>query len=245
MKVTSAGICDIGRVRATNQDAIYLNKKEKIFLVADGMGGHSGGEIASTMAVKYISEFYKKMNINESGDVQNAISDANKKIKKYADSDKNLRGMGTTVISLSFYENQALIGCVGDSRVYLFQNNQIFQLTRDHSMVQEKLNLGIYNREQAANDPHKNILSRTVGYEDNVDIDAFSYKYRSGDVFLLCSDGLHGKVSDEDIAHILKTNFAKEDLDDVSIRHTAQELVSQAYENGGQDNISVVLVQVE
>ncbi len=244
MKVISAGISDIGRVRATNQDAIYLNKKENVFLVADGMGGHSGGEIASTMAIKYISEFYKKMNINEGNDVVNAITDANKKIKKYADQDKTLRGMGTTVITLSFFEGQALIGCVGDSRAYLFNNDQIFQLTRDHSMVQEKLNLGIYNREQAANDPHKNILSRTVGYEESVDIDAFTYKYKSGDIFLLCSDGLHGKVSDEDIVHILKSK-TQDSVDDVAIREAVQELVTQAYKNGGQDNISVILAMVE
>ena len=244
MNVYSAGISDVGRVRATNQDSIYLNKKENVFLVADGMGGHSGGEIASTMAIKYISEFYKKYQIENPLAVKKAISDANIKIKKFADGDKNLHGMGTTVISLSFHEDMALIGCVGDSRAYLINKGQLFQLTKDHSMVQEKINLGIYTRKEAQEDPHKNVLSRTVGYDENLDVDAFRYKCKRGDVFLLCSDGLHGKVSDEDILHIINSTIDLDNMSEVKIRNAVQTLVSQAYENGVQDNISVTLVAV-
>ena len=245
MNVYSAGVSDIGRVRATNQDAIYLNKKENVFLVADGMGGHSGGEMASTMAIKFIAEFFKKYQIDDPNAVKRAISEANNKIKKFADNDKSLHGMGTTVITLNFHEEHAYIGCVGDSRAYLVNRDQLFQLTKDHSMVQEKINLGVYSREEAAADPHKNVLSRTVGYDDAVEIDAFKYKCKKGDLFLLCSDGLHGKVSDEDIIHIIKNNLDLENLSDVSVRNTVQELVTQAYENGGQDNISVLVVAVQ
>ncbi len=242
MEIVSAGISDIGRVRATNQDAIYLDKKKNIFLVADGMGGHSGGEIASTMAIKHISEFFKSKESHNKDVTTTAIDNANLKIKEFADNDKTLKGMGTTIVSLTFCEKEAIIGCVGDSRVYLLNNDQLFQLTKDHSMVQEKLNLGRYNREEAAKDPHKNVLSRTVGYEEGILIDSFSYEYKKGDLFLLCSDGLHGKVSDEDILYILKQ--ANENLDDVLIREKVQELITQAYKNGGQDNISVILVKI-
>lgn len=249
MEIISAGISDIGRKRETNQDSIFLSNKDKLYIVADGMGGHSGGELASTMAVKYISEYAKQVQTSneKSNDqlVKEAITHANREIKTYADKDQTLRGMGTTVVCIKFSEDAASIGNVGDSRAYLITRGKIFQLTKDHSLVQEKINMGIYTRQQALEDPHKNVLSRTVGYEDKVNIDVFNYKFKKGDMFLLCSDGLHGKVSDEDIIFTLNQLIQADNLSFTSVRDCVQNLVRQANENGGQDNISVILAAVQ
>lgn len=247
MEIISAGISDIGRKRDTNQDSIYLNNKSQLYIVADGMGGHSGGELASTMAIKYISEYFKKhaANLDKSLKVmKNCIAYANQKIKSFSETDENLHGMGTTVVSLLFNDNQLAIGNVGDSRAYLIQKERIYQLTRDHSMIQEKMNMGIYTRQQAAEDPNKNVLSRTVGFEEEVDIDVFSYRCKPGDIFIICSDGLHGKVSDEDILYLVKKELLNKEKNFTSVRDCVQTLVRQANENGGQDNISVILAAV-
>jgi serine/threonine protein phosphatase PrpC len=249
MDLICAGISDIGRKRETNQDAIYLSNSSQFYVVADGMGGHSGGDLASTMAIKYLSEFIKKETNEDDFKADKVIRDgiryANDKIKAFADTDKALHGMGTTVVSVLYQEGKLAIGNVGDSRAYLISNNQIFQITRDHSLVQEKLNVGIYDRQEAADDPHKNILSRTVGFDEEIEIDVFSYDAKPGDIFLLSSDGLHGKVSDEDILYIIEKTLLGKDMSFTSVRDCVQTLVRQANENGGQDNISVIIGVVQ
>ncbi|EQC51801.1 Stp1/IreP family PP2C-type Ser/Thr phosphatase [Bacteriovorax sp. DB6_IX] len=247
MEVICAGISDIGRKRETNQDTIYISNADQFYVVADGMGGHSGGDLASTMAVKYMSEFIKSQNDPQSTpgkSLKESIMHANNQVKNYADLNENLRGMGTTVVSVLFGSDNIAVGNVGDSRAYLINEHQIFQLTKDHSMVQEKVNMGIYTRAQAADDPHKNVLSRTVGYELDIEIDIFSYKPKAGDLILLCSDGLHGKVSDEDILYLISNTLLKKDVNYTNVRDCVQTLVRQANENGGQDNISVILAAV-
>jgi protein phosphatase len=151
--------------------------------------------------------------------------------------------MGTTLVSFYFKGPSVYIGNVGDSRAYLISNKKIFQLSKDHSLVQEKLNLGIYSREQAALDPQKNILVRTVGFEYKLEIDIFTYKVIRNDIFLCCSDGLHGKVSDEDIAFIVNqfipdASLATQEMADQVIN----ALIDLANENGGQDNITAILI---
>lgn len=248
MEVICAGISDIGRKRETNQDSIYISNSDQFYVVADGMGGHSGGDLASTMAVKHMSEFVKK--IDDFKDSPNkylkqCIAHANQQVKDFADTNEHLKGMGTTVVSVLFGKDTIAVGNVGDSRAYLINESQLFQLTRDHSMVQEKVNMGIYTRKQAADDPHKNVLSRTVGYDDDIEIDIFSYKPKSGDLILLCSDGLHGKVSDEDILYLIKNTLLKKEVNYTNVRDCVQTLVRQANENGGQDNISVIIAAVQ
>lgn len=246
MEIISAGISDIGRKRDTNQDSIFVSKKDYFYIVADGMGGHSGGELASTMAVKHMSEYIKNNLEQDSQEcLKSALSFANLEIKKFADKDESLRGMGTTVVSLLFKDDAVSIGNVGDSRAYVITHGKLFQLTKDHSLVQEKINMGLYSRKQALEDPHKNVLSRTVGYDENVKIDIFNYKFKKGDIFLICSDGLHGKVSDEDIIFTIKNELLNTALDFTKVRDCAQNLVRQANENGGQDNISVILAAVQ
>ena len=237
-------------VRSTNQDAIYLNRELNLFVVADGMGCHNGCDIASSMAVKYIPEyFYKHIDENPINITQESIKSANKAIKQRGEKDSTLEGMGTTAVTLFFKEYTLYIGNVGDSRAYLVNNNKLFQLSQDHSLVQEKLNMAIlegvgkYDRNAAAKDPHKNVICRTVGFEENVQVDVFTYKVSKNDLFFMCSDGLHGKVSDSDILHIIKNEIPDSSAaTKESVQLAVEKLVDQANANGGNDNISVVMV---
>ena len=244
MGLLSAGLCDIGRKRKSNQDSIYLNKEKHLFIVADGMGGHNGGEVASAMAVRdvpaYLLKHYKDDPIKIS---EQSILYANQTIKKKGEASPELQGMGTTVVSLLFRSSHLYIGNVGDSRAYLVNHNKLYQLTRDHSLVQEKLDLGLYDRKQAQADPQKNVLVRNVGFEDEISVDVFTYKVSKNDIFLICSDGLHGKVSDEDILTIINKNIPNPaEANQNAMDKTVQQLVAQANENGGNDNISVIIV---
>jgi serine/threonine protein phosphatase PrpC len=226
MTILYAGLTDIGQKRKTNQDSICLAPDLNFYAVADGMGGHNGGDIASQMAAKILPEFLS----------------ANKDLE----SNEELKGMGTTIVSLLIDGGDLFIGNVGDSRAYLVSNKKIYQLTKDHSLVQEKLSLGIYNRSQAKEDPQKNVLIRTVGYEPDVEVDSYKYKIQVNDLFLLCSDGLSGKVHDQDIVRL--ANDALGNISDVTqedLNTLAQKLIDLANANGGQDNISVILVLIQ
>lgn len=251
MNTICAGVSDIGRKRETNQDSIYISNNKQLYIVADGMGGHSGGELASTMAIKYLAEKVKELittkEITDYGEIlRQAVLFANNKIKSYADAEPSLKGMGTTVVSILFDEDSVKVANVGDSRAYVISQGQLFQLSKDHSVIQEKINYGIYTRKQAAKDPNKNYLSRTVGFEEDVEVDIFDFKPRPGDIFLLCSDGLHGKLSDEDILFIIDDMLKDtHDMTHQKLHDCVQTLIRQANEHGGQDNISVILTVVK
>ncbi len=244
MGLLSSGATHIGMKRKTNQDSIYLNPKKNIFVVADGMGGHNGGDIASAMAVKYIPEYILKNYGDEPVKAtEKSIQYANNNIKARGEQDEKLVGMGTTVVSFYFKGPNLYLGNVGDSRAYLINKKKLFQLTKDHSLVQEKLNLGLYDRTEAAADPQKNVLVRTVGFEEDVEVDSFTYKVSRNDIFLSCSDGLHGKVSDPDILHIVDNYIPDPSkCTQVALDDCVKALIAQANANGGNDNISVVLV---
>jgi serine/threonine protein phosphatase PrpC len=244
MGLIASGNTNIGRKRKTNQDSFFLSLEQKLFVVADGMGGHNGGDVASQMAVSILPNYLLK---NQTMDPQlllaESIKETNRAIKQFGEKHVELVGMGTTIVGFYFRGQNIYTGNVGDSRGYLISHNKIFQMTRDHSLVQEKLNYGVYNREQAALDPQKNVLVRTVGFEENVDIDVFVYKVNKNDIFLCCSDGLHGKVSDEDILylankHIPEPSIATQKMADDLIA----ALIDLANENGGQDNITAIVV---
>lgn len=244
MGLIATGITDIGMKRKTNQDAIYLNPDKHLFVVADGMGGHNGGDIASQMAVDLVPKFILENYDSDPLKIQRqAVLSANKAIKAHGEKHEELVGMGTTIVSQLFRGPYLYIANVGDSRAYLFNNKKIFQLTSDHSLVQEKLNLGFYTREQASDDPQKNVLVRTVGFEDEVEVDVFTYKVHRNDIFLSCSDGLHGKVSEPDLVYIIN-HFIPDPAKatQADIEKTAKFMVELANKNGGQDNISVVLI---
>lgn len=244
MGILASALTDIGMKRSTNQDAIYANVAKHLFIVADGMGGHNGGDIASQMAVEIIPEHIIANYDKEVALLQEeAVRVANDAIRKRGLGDKKLEGMGTTVVSHLFRGTNLYISNVGDSRSYLINNNNIYQLTRDHSLVQEKLNLGFYDREQACNDPQKNVLVRTVGFEPEIEIDTYTYKVHRGDLFITCSDGLHSKVSDEDILHCTKKFVPNpQEADQNSLDNLVHFLVDLANKNGGQDNISVIAI---
>lgn len=243
MGILCAGASDIGRKRKTNQDSICLDHEHHFFAVADGMGGHNGGDIASQISVQVMPEFFvKNSSLEPALLMKNMIQEINRTILKKAEEQPELHGMGTTVSAVFFHGQTLVIGNVGDSRVYMINNNHIFQMTRDHSFVQEKLNMGIYTRAEAVKDPQKNVLVRSVGFESEILVDVFNYRICKNDMFMVCSDGLHGKVSDGDILHIIQKNIhdpASCSLDDV--KAAVNELIQQANDNGGQDNISVVL----
>ncbi len=243
MGILSAGASDIGRKRKSNQDSICLDPTHRFYAVADGMGGHNGGDIASQLSVKIMPEFLGKNQGQEpSVLMKKLIQEINLSILKKAEEQPELHGMGTTISAIIFGDQQLVIGNVGDSRVYVINNQHIYQLTRDHSFVQEKLNMGIYTREEAVKDPQKNVLVRSVGFESDLQVDIFNYRINKNDIFLVCSDGLHGKVSDADILHLVLENIPDpSSATDAQMKTAVSELIRQANENGGQDNISVIL----
>lgn len=243
MGILCSGATDIGRKRKTNQDSFCLDHAHNFFAVADGMGGHNGGDIASQLSVKIMPEYLAKHGKDEPQVLmKNMIQEVNRAILQKADENPDLHGMGTTLSAFMFAGPQLVIGNVGDSRVYMVNNNNIYQMTRDHSFVQEKLNMGIYTREEAVKDPQKNVLVRSVGFEADLQVDVFHYRICKNDIFLICSDGLHGKVSDGDILHIVQRNISDPSRCQLAdVEKAIKELIQQANDNGGQDNISVIL----
>ena len=247
MLVLSSGICDIGRVRKTNQDSICIINDKYFYAVADGMGGHNGGDIASKMCTDILSQGVSNSQPeNKREFLYQLIRRVNEKIYQKSQDIPELQGMGTTLTGFFIDDKHINIFNIGDSRVYLISNQKIFQLTKDHSLVQEKINIGVYDREAASLDKQKNVLVRSVGFEPNVEADIFRYRYHKNDIFLVCSDGLHGKVSDADILFLTNSiisnpiNAANEDL-----ARLVQKLVDLANQNGGQDNISVISVLIK
>ncbi|RLA65845.1 MAG: Stp1/IreP family PP2C-type Ser/Thr phosphatase [Epsilonproteobacteria bacterium] len=244
MPILYAGNTDVGCKRAVNQDSIFMDGKLKFFVVADGMGGHKGGDVASQIAVKELSEYVKANSKNDPEDnLQKSVTHTNKTILQKGNKNPLWKGMGTTVVEFYFKSTKLYIANVGDSRGYLISQKKLYQLTKDHSLIQEKINFGMYTREQAHKDPQKNVLSRTVGFDKVVQADVFNYKVQKNDIFLLCSDGLHGMVSDEDILYLINKFIpepSKSTPDDLSL--AADALVEQANVNGGEDNISVILI---
>jgi protein phosphatase len=238
-----SGQSDRGLVRKTNQDSILIHTEQKCFVIADGMGGHRGGDIASQLTVQvFAQELTHAKGLSKVDIIKRAVEFSNKLIYEKSQSEDYLNGMGTTVVSLIIDKSKAFIANVGDSRVYLMNNNLIYQITRDHSLVQEKLNLGIYTREEAAQDKMKNILVRTLGFEDKLEFDLFEYTISKNDLFMICSDGLYGKVCDEEIAEIINKNIPKPEVATSSdLDKAVEELIQRAKYYGGNDNISVII----
>lgn len=243
MGILSYGATDIGRKRKTNQDSICVNQEDNFFAVADGMGGHNGGDIASQLSVSIIPDFIKRhADLAPAELMKETIETINRSILARAAQEPELHGMGTTITAIHFNGPQLILGNVGDSRVYMINNNCVYQMTRDHSFVQEKLNMGIYSRDEAVNDPQKNVLVRSVGFEKDINVDVFQYRICKNDIFLLCSDGLHGKVSDGDILQIIQKNIQDpSQCKQSDVEAAVNELIQQANDNGGQDNISVII----
>lgn len=229
---------DKGLRRESNQDSFLINPDLGLFVVADGMGGHSGGEVASSLAVKTVEEFVSE----ESGRMEprklvaKAYEKASHKIFDHAQKvEPNLTGMGTTMVVLYYQDGYLYIGNVGDSRAYLFRQPNLWQVTEDHSLVNEQLRAGLLTEQQAENFYGRNVITRSVGYEREVDPDVYERKLEDGDAFLVCSDGLSGLVDDKDIADIMSRHQAESVVD---------ACVERALANGGDDNVTVLYLKV-
>jgi protein phosphatase len=235
---------DIGRKRSQNQDNGAALPELGLFLVSDGMGGHKGGETASAIAVESISLSVRKTEQQKTWNPAHALTDAfqNANFAIYEKSIEmpELQGMGTTTTALLFKENTLTIGHVGDSRCYFLRPNAIWQATRDHSLVQEKLRAGLITRNELKSDRMKNVITRSVGFEKDVNVEIYQMQIQPGDSFLICSDGLSGLLDDKEILAIVQKHLFQED----NIQKTVTELISAANANGGDDNITSVMVQV-
>ena len=231
MTILFAGSTDIGQKRKSNQDSIMMNPNSKLFVVADGMGGHSGGDIASQLTTTILQDFvYDEQKYKDPKQyVYEAIWECNRQINEKAKQIPELKGMGTTIVCAFFHKDRLYIGNVGDSRLYLFFKNQVFQLSRDHSLVNEKVRHGIYDRLTARKDPMKNILVRSVGFESKIDIDIFEYKVKQHDTFLLCSDGLYNKVDDQDLIHLFEDATLNKKITQHSLQNMVDDLIAVSY----------------
>ncbi len=236
----SYAVTDIGRRRQINQDFVYLSETPvgnlpNIFIVADGMGGHNAGDFASRYAVETIvGEVKASFEKNPTIILGKAIDKANACIRQKAGGDKTLMGMGTTIVIATCIGKYLEVANVGDSRLYLV-NDRIEQVTIDHSLVEEMIQRGGIDRRSARNHPDKNIITRALGARNTIEADFFNLELEAGDIVLLCSDGLTNMVEDEDIRRVLKSGR--------DLKERAETLVQRANDNGGKDNISVIIIE--
>lgn len=246
MMIKAAGVSHVGMKRSENQDNFLVAPELQLFVVADGMGGHKGGETASSLAVQSIGEYFRNAvkagsAIDPQTKVKEAVAAANKAIQAKGQVDTSLAGMGTTTTALHFAQGRLFIGQVGDSRGYLIHPQRIWQITRDHSLVQEKLRAGLITRAQLKTDRMKNVITRSVGFEAEVEVDVYSMEVHPGDAFVLCSDGLSGMIDDTQILRIIDENV----FGQRSVEKAAQRLIEAANKNGGEDNVTAIVVSIE
>ena len=237
----SFSVTDIGKKRKLNQDFVYVSETPvgnlpNLFIVADGMGGHNAGDFASKCAVEtMVREIRGCFEKNPVRILGKAIRAANDQIRRRAKEDASLYGMGTTVVVATVLGHYLQLANVGDSRLYII-NDEIRQITRDHSLVEEMIRIGGIDRAAARNHPDKNIITRAIGALDTVEIDFFYEELRPGDLVLMCTDGLTNMLEDNEIEGILKER--------IPIGEKAGKLVEAANNNGGKDNIAVILIDV-
>ncbi len=249
MRAVSAGLTDVGRKRNHNEDSFLIDDDLQLFVVADGMGGHAGGGTASRIAVETIDRELRKA--RESRDnpfgattalqdsplpevIRGAVERACLSIFNAAQEDPRLNGMGTTVISLMVKDGHAFLAHVGDSRAYLIRGDLIQQISEDHSLVNEQIKAGMITAEEAKHSRYKNIITRSVGFEEEVQVDVMGLVCEPGDTFVLCSDGLANMLDDRELLDLVRgTKF----------EDTPKRLIDMANERGGDDNITVIVVQ--
>ncbi len=250
-KMRFVGLTDNGRVREHNEDTIASDSDIGLLVLADGMGGYNAGEVASGIAVKTIVNLVREAVLREdlaasdpttrlsrrSIVLRDAIQRANKIIYHTAKTQPNCEGMGTTVVSALFHDNRVTVAHVGDSRMYRLRSNKLQQVTMDHSLLQELVDRGFYSAEEAQRAANKNYVTRALGVEAVVDVEVREESVEKGDQYVLCSDGLSDMVEDGDI-HLTINTFGD------NLETVAKQLIQLANENGGRDNVSVMLAQV-
>jgi protein phosphatase len=252
MNISAGGETNVGVKRPANEDNFLRLDEELLYVVADGMGGHSSGEVASQIAVDGIANFYNatsqdeditwpyKMDKNRPYDENRMIMSvklANLRIFEASQSESRYRGMGTTVAGFNFVDDHALVAHVGDSRVYRIRNQQIMQLTEDHSLLNDYIKAKKLTPEEIENFPHKNVIVRALGMKDSVLVDLNKFPIVVGDIYLACSDGLSGMITDEQILEIVNTT--------TNLDKACKILINKANEAGGIDNITVVIARVD
>lgn len=223
---------DVGKVRANNQDAPIVSEKLRLYGVADGMGGHKGGEVASTSARDDLLRELEGKTPSVAA-LSGAIEEVNRQIYHQQEHDDALTGMGTTLSVLWMSDNFVYIGHVGDSRVYLLRDGEFKQMTLDHSLVEQLVREGVLTEEEAQNHPMRNIITRAIGTDESVEVDVVVEERRKGDLWLACSDGLHGLVDDRQMRDALR-QYAPEKAADV--------LLKAALDAGGRDNVTLIIV---
>lgn len=236
-----------GMVRSHNEDSIAVEKEIGLAVLADGMGGYNAGEVASGIAVAMICAEVKKALARSKNEALNGSavekliaeqsSRANEAIYEAAQNQPRYSGMGTTLVVAFWHDNQLTVGHIGDSRLYRLREGTLDLLTRDHSLLQEQIDSGMITREQARFSQNKNLVTRAVGIDPEVEAEVHTYPVQTGDLYLLCSDGLNDMVPDEEIQLALSSLQSNLPL-------AAEQLVQQANDNGGRDNVSVILVRV-
>ena len=255
MKLTCAGMTDVGVARDHNEDDFYLSDgTEPLCIVADGMGGHRSGEVASAMAIRAIVDYYRETIPDESDDYDNqeangeatdlnqqrlseALKTANRAVFEASENEEAYDGMGTTIVSGYFTDDGVYMAHIGDSRAYRYRGDELKQMTPDHSLANEYVRMGILAKEDVEFFPYKNVITRACGLAEQVEVDSSFLEVEPGDIFVFCTDGLTDMVSDDVITDILELH---DDLEDA-----CEELVDRANANGGNDNVTVILARIQ
>ncbi len=235
MKLASFGKTHVGMKRSHNEDAFYRNDEIGLYIVADGMGGHKAGEIASNMAVDSIKNYILNQKKAAEQSIVDAIYVANNLIFKSAAANAHYNGMGTTIVSMAFNSTGAMLCHVGDSRAYILARGKLERLTEDHTYVNEQFKTGLITEEQMETHSMRNVLTRSLGFSEQIKIASQKLNIHAGDRYLLCSDGLSHMVADHVIAELGSIPDAV---------HAVSTLIEVANTNGGDDNITVIIIDV-
>jgi len=250
LRRTGTGLSDLGRKRQTNEDAYFIDDLLGLYVVADGMGGHAAGEVASQEAVETVYGMVKRGigNLHELEDpvqeedvrsacrlMESAVQAATYMVFSMAEMDRGKSGMGTTISAMLVLGEYAITAQVGDSRIYRIRGAEVEQLTEDHTLIAWQLKQGLITPQEAKKSPHRNVITRAVGNRDYVQVDTGLVQLLSGDRFLLCSDGLHGYLRELDICPIVR----------LSGEHAVKRFIELANERGGKDNITAILLEID
>ncbi len=245
-KIQMFALSDTGRMREYNEDCVRISPASGLAVLADGLGGHAAGEIASRIAVDSVCDFFAQRPLpsgkitpdsNMQQLLRQAIRHANTNILRTASERPDCTGMGTTVVTTLFVDARMAVAHVGDSRAYRLRRGMLAPLTRDHSLVQEYVEAGIISADEARHSPQRHIVTQALGLDDDVTPDVSLHSTRPGDIYLLCSDGLSDAVTDAAICQSLVAN-------DTDLKKTAEMLIHLANDAGGPDNISVILIRI-
>lgn len=252
MRLEAVGKTDVGLRRAHNEDSYLIVEDQSLYVIADGMGGHNSGEVASMLAVETVAGFFDETQGDDdvtwpfrpdrgvtyhANRLTTAVKLANLRIHETAARAGDKKGMGTTFVGIYFYRGDAIIAHVGDSRVYRFRGNKLYPLTEDHSLLNDYLRTRDLTPEEIENFPRKNVILRALGMKDTVQVDVMEDKHQEGDIYMMCSDGLNGMITDEGMERIIHKHQG-------DLNACAEALITQANDAGGDDNITTLLIRV-